>query len=629
MQPNGPQVATGGSPTTGPGGTAGVDRGGQGGAATPILIEAEGGQLGANVRVVESVDGAPGYVTPRQDEKEQPRDLEGPSTIRLQVDFPEAGEYQLFARLRIGPAGDEDDSFFANVGSKAAPDWANINQISGFSVAGEPGHQPGVIVRAGGGDSTSGAWKWSLFDEHRFSVAAGELSRTLYFATREDGLDIDKFAFAIVGSDHTTGFTTDQLDRGLPGVVLPAASLPPPYQPPSEQPPLVPVGAPKYLGMVCCGSQRPFLENYFGQITPENAGKWGSVEATRNEYQWERLDEAMSIAENNGFPFRFHVLLWGSQQPNWISELPPEQQREEIREWFEAVAERYGSRVAYVEVANEFVHQPPTADHEGNYTEALGGAGSSGFDWVLSAFRLAREVFPSSARLMLNEYGVVSDDELTDTYVQLAKRLQAEDLIDAIGVQGHAFSTRGSVGDMVARIDRLGQTGLPVLITEMDVDGPEVPQLATFQRIFPPFWENEHVGGITLWGYRDGMWRESNGATLVYPNGAEKPAFRWLKGYLRGNGPRIAGPTSVRVSSSAPAGTPVATLAARTASGAPFPEGTDVAWSISGGDGALELSRDGLVVLTRSLAAGTLSVRCYADVEATVSNIHTLRLTIE
>lgn len=210
----------------------------------------------------------------------------------------------------------------------------------------------------------------------------------------------------------------------------------------------------------------------------------------RDQYQWGGLNEAVEIAEANGFLFRFHVLLWGSQQPNWIEDLPPEEQLEEIREWMEEVKARYGGRLDYIEVVNEFEKQPPRAENEGNYVEALGGAGETGFDWVLTAFRMAREVFGPEARLILNEYSVVNDDGLTGRYLELVNRLLEEGLIDAIGFQGHAFSTRGGVDQMVNNIDRLATSGLPVMVTELDIDGPELTPLIDYQRLFPAFWEH-------------------------------------------------------------------------------------------------------------------------------------------
>lgn len=101
------------------------------------------------------------------------------------------------------------------------------------------------------------------------------------------------------------------------------------------------------------------LLTYFDQITPENAGKWGSVEPTRDGVMnWAELDTAYALARNNGFPFRLHTLIWGNQQPAWIESLPADQQLEEIREWFAALAGRYPD-IDFIDVVNEPLHDPP------------------------------------------------------------------------------------------------------------------------------------------------------------------------------------------------------------------------------------------------------------------------------
>ncbi|RZL13923.1 MAG: hypothetical protein EOO62_06850 [Hymenobacter sp.] len=47
------------------------------------------------------------------------------------------------------------------------------------------------------------------------------------------------------------------------------------------------------------------------------------------------------MAKDNGFPFRFHVLTWGAQQPTWMDNLSPANQLLEIKQWCAAVAQRY------------------------------------------------------------------------------------------------------------------------------------------------------------------------------------------------------------------------------------------------------------------------------------------------
>lgn len=295
-------------------------------------------------------------------------------------------------------------------------------------------------------------------------------------------------------------------------------------------------GETKFLGNIWAPAQILDFTRHWDQVTPENAGKWGPMEPTRGEVNWAPLDSAYALAKGNGFPFRFHVLIWGNQQPAWVEDLSPEEQRTAIEERFAAVAERYPD-IDYLEVVNEPMHDPPqrTGDDDsdsGNYIEALGGTGVTGWDWVLNAFRLARERFPET-QLVLNEFSVTNSDESAERYLQIIALLQAEDLVDVIGVQGHGFSTRVPASVTQENLDRLAETGLPIQVTELDIDGPtDEEQLEEYQRVFPVFWEHPAVIGVTLWGWRPGLWRSRQGAYLVREDGSHRPAFDWLLGYV-------------------------------------------------------------------------------------------------
>ena len=356
---------------------------------TPILLEAESGTRGSAFNLAEQ-DGVQ-YISiattiaggnPTSDTR----------VATFTVTFPVAGPYELYARLRVGPGTFGDDSFYyANgFGAKDATadaDWILANGLAnpvGFTLPGDK-----VI---GGGPAQSNVWKWvklSAFDGGEpplaaFNVPADGLTQTFQIAGREDGLDFDKLAFGRQG----LFFTVNDLDNGLPGTTVPP---PPPYTPPG---PPIATGQAKFLGSAFSPSQTTSFAAYWNKVTPENAGKWGSVEATRDVMDWSGLDQAYALAQANGFPIQMHVLVWGNQQPAWIETLPAAEQLAEIHEWFAAVAARYPN-LDFVEVVNEPLHDPPNSPGNGggNYIEALGGAGATGWDWVLNAF-------PHRARLL-------------------------------------------------------------------------------------------------------------------------------------------------------------------------------------------------------------------------------------
>lgn len=300
----------------------------------------------------------------------------------------------------------------------------------------------------------------------------------------------------------------------------------------------------KFLGSAYSNDQAERFTDYWNQVTPENSGKWGSVEGSRNNMNWGQLDEAYNLAKTNGYPFHFHVLIWGAQQPAWMNDLGPEEQLEEIREWFEAVAERYPD-IEYLEVVNEPLHQRPDGvTGDADYWEALGGQGETGWDWVIKSFEMAREIFPDSTQLMINDYGIVSSLSSAYQYLNIINLLIDRDLVDIIGVQAHAFSNGSSTSSgttpstIRSVLNKLGETGLPIQATELDIDGDpnsndsDEVQLENYKRIFPVFWEHPKVEGVTLWGWRPGMWRSEQEAFLWSDRGRPRPAMEWLIDYV-------------------------------------------------------------------------------------------------
>ncbi len=286
-------------------------------------------------------------------------------------------------------------------------------------------------------------------------------------------------------------------------------------------------GATKFLGCAYSPPQVRDFANYWNEVTPENAGKWGSVEPVQGHMDWRALDAAYAFARAHHFVFELHVLAWAKQQPAWLRKLTPRQQRQAIEQWFAAVAARYPD-LEYVQVVNEPLHHLPV------YADALGGAGAGGWQWVVEAFQLARRDFPH-AKLLLNDYSIINDSATTQRYLGLIRQLQQQHLLDGVGLQAHAFSTHGVPLTVLRRnLDGLAATGLPIYVTELDIDGPtDAAQLAEYQRVFPLFWQNPDVRGVTLWGWRPGLWRQPEGAYLVLPDGSERPALTWLRTYVR------------------------------------------------------------------------------------------------
>jgi endo-1,4-beta-xylanase len=401
-------------------------------------------------------------------------------------------------------------------------------------------------------------------------------------AGRETGNFIDKFAFGRAGSFYTV----NDLNTGGPATGTPPPPDPPPYT--RSGPPLGTGHEPKFLGSAHSPGNSLNFGAYWNQVTPENGGKWATVENTRDVYNFTEVRNAYNQARSNGHVFKWHVLFWGNQQPLWIESLSTAEQLQEIHEWLAAIAAEFPD-LEQIEVVNEPLHDPPRGPSNGNYIEALGGDGVTGWDWIINAFTLARQYFPN-AKLMLNDFSITNDGNATTTYLQIIQLLKDRGLIDLIGIQGHAFSTTGPMSTHTANIARLATTGLPIYVTELDIDGNDDPvQLASYQRIFPAFWENPAIKGITMWGYtRNGHWRRAQGAWLMYENGAERPALQWLVSYIENKLPVVTAGQTFSIAEGAAKGAVVGTVAATDAdTGQTFS-----AWQIDGGDGAAVFAID-------------------------------------
>lgn len=278
-------------------------------------------------------------------------------------------------------------------------------------------------------------------------------------------------------------------------------------------------GGKKFVGNITTSGQvRGDFSQYWDQITPENGGKWGSVERTRDVYNWSGIDASYNYAKQHNIPFKQHTFVWGSQYPTWIDNLSPSEQAGEIEEWIRDFCNRYPD-VQMIDVVNEATpgHAPA------NYARR-----AFGNDWIIKSFQLAHKYCPS-ATLILNDYNVLSWN--TDEFIAMAKPAVQAGVVDAIGLQSHGLENF-SVSQLQTNLNKIAALGLPIYISEYDVaKSNDQEQLNVMKQQFPLFYNSDAVAGITLWGYVVGRtWVDGSG--LIYDDGSPRPAMRWLMNYL-------------------------------------------------------------------------------------------------
>jgi endo-1,4-beta-xylanase len=306
-----------------------------------------------------------------------------------------------------------------------------------------------------------------------------------------------------------------------PSAEAPETEGDPPPATPEPEVPIVSGPPPKFVGNITTGNSVDtnglIYSDYWDQITPENAGKWGSVQATAaSAPNYAALDAIYDYTQRKGIIFKEHAFVWGSQQPSGdITET-------DVRSWMQGFCTRYPN-TRLIDVVNE-----PPPHTEPRYANAIGGGTNGDWRWIANVFKWAREACPN-ATLILNDYNNIEFANQTQHFIDIVKAIQAQGApIDALGAQSHGLNGANSTRTMIPLLTKLhDDTGLPVYITEYDINqADDATQLARFQEHFAFFLDTEWVRGVTVWGWILGRtWVANSG---VVRNGAPRPAMTWL-----------------------------------------------------------------------------------------------------
>ena len=320
-------------------------------------------------------------------------------------------------------------------------------------------------------------------------------------------------------------------------------------------------GAAKFIGNITQSGTAPGPNDQFTQLwnqaTAENGCKWGSVEGTRGRYNWGACDAAYNWAKNNGGHFKFHALVWGSQYPGWLNGLSVDETKKAITAWFDAVKEHY-PEIEMIDVVNEAIRTGNNSYHSpygknNNIIPALGGDNGGNYQFITTAFKMARERWPK-AILIYNDYNTVQWNK--DQGIQLIQTIKKNGApVDAYGLQAHDMMSQGGGqggtggGGVCLNINTLknitkeiwDKTQTPMFISEYDIATTDDNiQKQCYQEQISHFMENEHIAGITLWGYVYGhTWLDCNGkapgCSGIIKDGKDRAAMAWLREYLKTN----------------------------------------------------------------------------------------------
>ncbi|WP_221029101.1 endo-1,4-beta-xylanase [Actomonas aquatica] len=206
----------------------------------------------------------------------------------------------------------------------------------------------------------------------------------------------------------------------------------------------------------------------FDTVTSANAMKWGVFNPEPGVYHYEYVQPYIDFAEAHDLYTIGHCLFWHSQTPDWVYEdaegnpLSRDALLARMRERARLYAERWGDAIDLWDVVNESI-ESDGSKRQSKFNQIIGD------DFEEQAFRIAAEFFPD-AKLIYNDYGMTEPGRRAGV-VAMVEDFKAKGVrIDGIGLQGHWSMHRPTITEIEESILHLASTGLPLHITELDVD---------------------------------------------------------------------------------------------------------------------------------------------------------------
>ena len=267
------------------------------------------------------------------------------------------------------------------------------------------------------------------------------------------------------------------------------------------------------------GRYRETIDRYFSRVVYENELKWHTWDRHGAEEHARTLRSFDWFAER-GIRMRGHVLVW----PSW-QYLPPSLRalgqdpvalRARVDRHVREMTGRTRGRFAEWDVINE-----PYAHND--LMRILGDEVMA--DW----FKAAREVDPE-VTLFLNDYAGLANEGMDtphkDHFEKTARFLMARGApIGGIGLQCHFGWSVTPPEAALRELDRWGNLGLEVQITEFDVESTDEQLQADYTRdLLTAAFSHPSVTAVMIWGFWEGrhwkpdaaLWRRD---WSIKPNG--------------------------------------------------------------------------------------------------------------
>ena len=225
------------------------------------------------------------------------------------------------------------------------------------------------------------------------------------------------------------------------------------------------------------------LTSQYSMITSDGQIHWDKLRPAPATYAFGPMDTVVAFAQAHDMPVQAHHLLWGEDDslPAWLKNgnYTKQQLLNILHDHVDTVVGRYKGKVAEWTVVNEaFTRDAHIYGLDNWWGEHLGG----GTEYIDNAFRWAHEADPS-AKLILNDFYNETETGISDVEYAYIKAAKVRGVpIDGMGIQMHIDASRPpDRSAMIKNMRRFGAIGVPVYITEFDVNSSTVKGSAAYK----------------------------------------------------------------------------------------------------------------------------------------------------
>ncbi len=318
------------------------------------------------------------------------------------------------------------------------------------------------------------------------------------------------------------------------------------------------------------------LTRHFNAVTPENCMKPMFLQPEEGCFEFAVADAMVREARNRRMEVNGHTLVWHSQTPDWFFTDNGKPAGRglllaRMRAHIQGVAGHFAGKLKSWDVVNEAI------DDGGGCLRPSPWLSGIGEDYVAEAFIAAHKADPA-AELYYNDYGIENPHKREKTLRLIRELKAAKAPIHGIGIQGHYQLDHIPFKEIEEAILAYHAEGLPVMITELDIDvalrtgdGADISQTEArtedrfagglpdevqkrladqYAALFALFLKHrDKVIRVTFWGLHDGLsWlnhfpsQRTNHPLLWDRNLNPKPAFFSVLETARGRGNNVIKP---------------------------------------------------------------------------------------